>query len=256
MSYAVCCVPVAPVRVNGNHKSEMISQFIFGECCIITFVEKDGWIKVVSKLDAYTGWCQQQHFQEIDEEHYNFKEEHLTANWVNEIDYNGHIMQVPLGSSLAAMQNGTAFWRKNVVHFSGKICNPAEEKITTKLVKQIAFMFLNTTYLWGGRSVFGVDCSGFTQLVFKFFGIALLRDAHQQITQGETVSFLQEARCGDLAFFDNEDGEIIHVGILLNQFEIIHASVKVRIDKIDNQGIINADNNSRTQKLRLIKRYF
>jgi cell wall-associated NlpC family hydrolase len=114
---------------------------------------------------------------------------------------------------------------------------------------------LNSTYLWGGRSVFGIDCSGFTQSVFKFLNVHLLRDAQQQATQGELVAFLQQAHCGDLAFFDDGEGHIIHVGILLNAHEIIHAAGKVRIDKIDNQGIIEADTGQRTQRLRIIKRY-
>ena len=82
-----------------------------------------------------------------------------------------------------------------------------------------------------------------------------MRDAQQQATQGELVGFLQEAHCGDLAFFDNEEGEIIHVGILLNANKIIHAAGKVRIDKIDNEGIVDADTGQRTQRLRIIKRY-
>ncbi len=255
MSYAVCCVPVAPIRMEPDHRSEMVSQLLFGECCIITIVEKNGWVKVVSKLDAYTGWCQQPHFQEIDEVHYYLEENNLTADWVNEIDYNGHMMWVPLGSSLTAMKNGNAIWRKNTVHYSGKVWEPAAAKHDVKTIKQLAFKFLNTAYLWGGRSVFGIDCSGFTQAVYKFLNVHLLRDAQQQATQGELVSFLQQAHCGDLAFFDDEDGNIMHVGILLNAQEIIHTNGKVKIDKIDNEGIIDTDTGQRSQRLRIIKRY-
>ena len=117
-------------------------------------------------------------------------------------------------------------------------------------------MGLHTAYVWGGRSAFGIDCSGFTQLVFKSFGIVLFRDAYQQATQGEVVGFLQEAKTGDLAFFDNAEGRITHVGMLINEHEIIHASGKVRIDRIDSQGIVNVDTNERTHQLRIIKRYF
>jgi len=256
MSYAVCCVPVAPVRIDPDHRAEMVSQLLFGECCIITVVETNGWIKIVNKTDAYTGWCRQSHFQEIDDTQYYFEKEDLTADWVNEIDYNGHPMWVPFGSSLTAMKNGKAFWRKNTVHYKGKTWSPASSKRDAKTVKQLAFKFLNTSYLWGGRSVFGVDCSGFTQSVFRFLNIPLLRDAQQQVTQGELVGFLQQAHCGDLAFFDDEEGRIIHVGILLNANEIIHAADKVRVDKIDSQGIVHADTGIRTQRLRIIKRYF
>lgn len=255
MSYAVCCVPVAPIRREPAHTSEMVSQLLFGECCIITVVEKNCWIKIVNKLDAYTGWCQQSHFQEIDDVHYYQEVNELTGDWINEIDYNGHKMWVPLGSSLTAMKNGNVFWRKNTVHFAGNVWDAAMAKQDAKTIKQLAFKFLNTTYLWGGRSVFGIDCSGFTQMVYKLFNVHLLRDAEQQAAQGELVGFLQQAHCGDIAFFDDEQGCIMHTGILLNAREIIHASGKVRIDKIDNEGIVDAETGLRTHRLRIIKRY-
>ena len=165
-------------------------------------------------------------------------------------------MFVPMGSSLSAFKNGKAFWRKNSVHFKGEIWNPEEVNITNKIIKQVAFKFLNTSYLWGGKSVFGIDCSGFTQMTYKFLNVPLPRDAWQQAEKGTVINFLQEAHCGDLAFFDSEAGNIIHVGILLNEHEIIHSSGKVRIDKIDTQGILNLESKQRTHKLRIIKRYF
>lgn len=255
MSYAACCVPVAPVRLEPVHRSEMVSQLIFGECCIITVVEKNGWVKIVNKLDAYTGWCQQSHFQEIDDSQYYVEENDFTAEWVNQVDYNGHQMWVPFGSSLTAMKNGNVFWRRNTIHYSGKVWNPVTAKRDAKTIKQLAFKFLNSPYLWGGKSVFGVDCSGFTQSVYKMLNIHLFRDSQQQATQGELVAFLQQAHCGDLAFFDDEEGRIIHVGMLLNANEIIHSAGKVRVDKIDNEGIVHAESGQRTQRLRIIRRY-
>lgn len=244
------------MRIEPEHTSEMVSQLLFGECCIITIVEKSGWIKIVNKADACTGWCLQTHVVEIEDTQYYNGHNELTAGWINEIDYNGHMMQVPMGSSLTAMKNGHVFWRKHTVHFTGTTWNPAKAKRDAKTIKQQAFKFLNTTYLWGGRSVFGIDCSGFTQAVYQFFNIHLLRDAQQQATQGELVGFLQEARCGDLAFFDDAEGKIIHTGMLLNAHEIIHAAGKVKIDKIDNAGIVDTDAGLRTYNLRIIKRYF
>ena len=119
----------------------------------------------------------------------------------------------------------------------------------------IASVFLNTAYLWGGKSVYGIDCSGFVQSVFKMINIGLPRDADMQSEKGEVVGFLQEARCGDLAFFDDENGKIIHVGILINDEQIIHSSGIVRIDAIDNEGIINGTTKKRTHRLRIIKRF-
>jgi cell wall-associated NlpC family hydrolase len=115
-------------------------------------------------------------------------------------------------------------------------------------------LFLNSAYLWGGRSIFGVDCSGFCQTVFRFIGIPLLRDAYQQASQGEAIGFLEETKLGDLAFFDNEEGRITHVGMLLDQDTIIHASGRVRMDTIDHLGIVNVDTGLHTHKLRIIKR--
>ena len=136
----------------------------------------------------------------------------------------------------------------------GSLIEPKKNLYDAGLLKDIAMLFLNTAYLWGGRSIFGVDCSGFCQTVFRFIGIPLLRDAYQQASQGEAIGFLQEAKLGDLAFFDNEEGRITHVGMLLDQETIIHASGRVRIDTIDHQGIVNVDTGLCTHKLRIIKR--
>jgi len=256
MPYAVCCVPVSPLRAEPSHRSEMVTQQLFGESCEILEREKDHWIKIRCQYDNYEGWCQDSHVTSIDEEQFRKGERHLTPEWVNELEYNGHPMMVPFGSSLTAMKNGNALWRRNTVHYKGKTWDPYEIKPSGKIIKQLAFKFYNTPYLWGGKSIFGIDCSGFAQTVYKFIGIPLLRDTYQQATQGEVIGFLQEAKCGDLAFFDNEDRRITHVGILLNSHEIIHASGKVRVDKIDSQGIVNSETAQRTHQLRIIKRYF
>ncbi len=256
MNYTVCCVPVSPLRAEPSHKSEMVSQQLFGEKSTIKETGKDGWVKIMLKYDGYEGWCQVSHLAETEEEQYTRVDKELTGGWVNEVEYNGHVMHVPMGSLLSAFRNGKAFWRKNTVHFKGEIWNPEEVEVNKKLAKQIAFKFLNTSYLWGGKSVFGIDCSGFTQMTYKFLNVPLPRDAWQQAETGTLVNFLQEANCGDLAFFDNEEGRIIHVGILLSEHEIIHASGKVRIDKIDTQGILNLETKQRTHKLRIIKRFF
>ena len=256
MEYMVCCVPVSPMRAEASHRSEIVSQQLFGEKSFILETTGGSWIKIQLKYDGYQGWVQQSHLAGIDEDHYIKVDKEITFDWISEVDYNGHNMYVPMGSSLSAFKNGIAFWRKNSVHFKGKGWNPDEVKITSKLIKLIAFKFLNTSYLWGGKSVFGIDCSGYSQMTYKFLNVQLPRDAGQQAEKGNVVNFLQEAHCGDLAFFDNEEGKIIHVGILLNDHEIIHSSGKVRIDKIDTQGILNLETKQRTHKLRIIKRYF
>lgn len=244
------------MRAEPSHKAEMVSQQLFGEKSFILESTADKWVRVQLKYDDYQGWVQLSHLAGIDEEQYVKIDKDITSDWVSEVDYNGHKMFVPMGSSLSAFKNGIAFWRKNSVHYKGAVWNPEEVQITPKLIKQTAYKFLNTSYLWGGKSVFGIDCSGFAQMTYKILNIHLPRDARQQVEEGEVVHFLQEARCGDLAFFDNEEGRIIHVGILLNDHEIIHSAGKVRIDKIDSEGILNLETKERTHKLRIIKRYF
>jgi gamma-D-glutamyl-L-lysine dipeptidyl-peptidase len=232
----------------------MVSQLLFGECCVVLDQANRDWYRVRVKFDGYEGWCQPAHLVEIDEAEYETEVHALTPEWVTALEYNGHPMMVPMGSQLTAMKNGRAHWRKNQVHYKGKVWDPATADTDPKSIRQLALKFLNTPYLWGGRSIFGIDCSGFSQTIYKFLGIPLLRDANQQAGQGEAVGFLEETRTGDLAFFDNEEGRITHVGILLNAHEIIHSSGKVRIDKIDNMGIVQAETFQRTHHLRVIKR--
>jgi cell wall-associated NlpC family hydrolase len=254
MIRAICCVPVSPLRSEPAHRTEMVSQLLFGECCEILDQSGRDWHRVRVKFDGYEGWCQPAHLVEVNEAEYESAGQALTPEWVTALEYNGHPMMVPMGSQLTAMKNGKAKWRKNEVYYKGKIWDPAAAGTDPKSIRQLTYKFLNTPYLWGGKSVFGIDCSGFTQSVFKFMGVSLLRDAHLQAGQGEAIGFLEETQTGDLAFFDNEEGRITHVGILLNSSEIIHASGKVRIDKIDNMGIVQSETSGRTHHLRLIKR--
>jgi cell wall-associated NlpC family hydrolase len=209
------------------------------------------------QLDGYEGWATFNHLEIIDEALFNAPYTHYTAGWVNKVQLNGKPMHVPFGCPVKPGADGVTNWGKATVQFEEKLAVAGKgDAVDTTSLTAAAFLYLNTAYLWGGKSVFGVDCSGFTQTVYRTLGIHLLRDAYQQATQGETVDFLQEARLGDLAFFDNAEGRITHVGILLNDHEIIHSSGKVRVDPIDNQGITNIDTGVRTHKLRIIKRVF
>lgn len=242
-----------PLRAEPSHKSEMISQAIFGECVETETVNADGWVKVRLQYDGYEGWVTQSHLETITLDLYNAPYTHIATQWAARLSLNGQPVYIPYGSLLKL---GGSQWGNVKVTAESGIEPFAPAKSPHLAWRPIAHTFLNTAYLWGGKTVFGVDCSGFTQTVYKILGIPLLRDAYQQATEGETVSLIQEAKPGDLAFFDNEAGKITHVGLLLSDQEIIHSSGKVRIDPIDHQGIVNADTGMRTHKLRLIKRMF
>ncbi|MES2371240.1 MAG: C40 family peptidase [Bacteroidota bacterium] len=255
MAFVICMVPAAPMRKEDAHRSEMVSQLLFGEIAEV-LEETKVFTKLRCLYDGYEGWCQSSQLSGIEASQVNTNGKELTNNWVTPIEFNGNTMQLSLGSSLGLLQNGKASVDKYSFSYAGKTWNPVEAVITEEALTQRAFQYLNTPYLWGGRSVFGIDCSGFVQQVYHFFNQPLLRDAYLQAGEGEVVGFLQETKCGDLAFFDNEEGRITHVGMLLNADTIIHSSGKVRVDKIDNMGIINSDTGERTHKLRIIKRYF
>ena len=158
---------------------------------------------------------------------------------------------IPLGSSLPFYNSQNLILNTTNYQYEGKVL---KEKLPKETIVEIAYIFLNTPYLWGGKSPFGIDCSGFTQMVYKLCGYKLLRDASQQATQGEVLSFIEESEPGDLAFFDNNEGVITHVGIIMNDNYIIHAHGKVRIDRIDHSGIFNVDTQKHSHKLRVIKK--
>jgi hypothetical protein len=256
MPYAITVVPVMPLRAEPAHRSEMISQVLWGENVEILVTGSDGWVKIRCQYDNYEGWATFNHLEIIDEDFYQAPYTHYTVGWVNTVEVNGKAMHVPYGCLVKQVVEPVTIWGTIEVQFEETLKRLNGSSVDEKDLLDKAFLYLNTPYLWGGKSVFGADCSGYTQTVFKTLGIKLLRDANQQATQGETVDFLQEVHTGDLAFFDNAEGRITHVGILINDHEIIHSSGKVRVDPIDNQGIINADTGLRTHQLRIIKRYF
>lgn len=252
MTYVACIVAAAPLRALNSHRSEMVSQLLLGEFASVLEVEKD-FIKVQCLHDGYEGWCQTSQLTEVDEETIRFTSVSYTTsrNAIVTMD------NVPVYTSLSTPVYNNAKelqLGKYVLNYSGVTDKEVYDTFDEKIVSRLAHNYLNVPYLWGARSSFGIDCSGFTQQVFKVVGVNLLRDAYQQATQGEVVGFLQECICGDLAFFDNEEGRITHVGIMLNPEQIIHSSGRVRIDKMDSQGIINTDTGQRTHKLRIIKR--
>lgn len=211
------------------------------------------WVQVEIAYDGYIGWIDSKQYQAISEEQYQILNNTpivLNADLVEYITTaNNLLTSITLGASLSFLDIEEINTSK--YSFEGiKVCG---EKPKSDLIKT-AFMYLNAPYLWGGKTPFGIDCSGFTQMVYKLNGHKLLRDASQQATQGEALSFIEESEPGDLAFFDNEEGNIIHVGIMMENNYIIHASGKVRIDRLDHLGIYNAEVNRHTHKLRVIKK--
>ena len=251
--FGICNLAIVPVRSESSDKSEIVSQLLFGEHFEVLESNRH-WSKIRMFYDGYSGWIDTKQFREISQSDYDKLS-------VSEIILNGDLieyvtaadnllMPIPLGACLSFMVDSKINTEK--FQFDGTRISGMKSK--SGLI-ETAFHYLNAPYLWGGKTPFGVDCSGFTQMVYKLNGHKLLRDASQQAALGEALSFIEESEPGDLAFFDNEDGKIIHVGLIMENNYIIHASGKVRIDRLDHLGIYNAEVNRHTHKLRVIKKY-
>lgn len=251
--FAICTVPAAPLRKEPSHRSEMTSQLLFGEAMEV-IEEKEEWRLVRNKADGYEGWLTH-HLVEVVEEAIAAKpSDHYAAGLLNPLHYCGQLMHLPMGSVLHGFEeNRKTLWRDDLL-FHGEWVRK-EMSFQTDRIISTAMGWLNAPYLWGGKTLMGVDCSGFVQTVFRANGVQLLRDAYQQAEQGRRVDFLAQAEKGDVAFFHNEKGRVTHVGILINATTIIHAAGKVRIDPIDAIGIVHGKTGARTHQLHSIRRY-
>lgn len=254
MDFATIIVPAAAVRRKPRHQSEMINQLLFGESVEIEKEKGSLWVKVRSLHDGYPGWITRNLLQETRRENVSADSSYVTGSFLDTIHIKQLKMEVPMGSSLPGFDSGNGMIGETAYQFNGNFLRPKEQVFGEELIRQLSFQWLNAPYLWGGRTILGVDCSGFAQVNFKMMGVDLPRDAWQQAQEGRIVKKLKDAACGDLAFFDDKE-EIVHVGILLGPDQIIHASGKVRIDTIDKKGIINAETGKRSHSLRIIKRY-
>ena len=252
MEYGICNLAIVPLRAEPSDRSEQVSQVLFGETFEIT-EWKEKWAMIKASADDYIGWIDRLQFTMLGHMAYKNQQEKpapLTYRPVTQAWKIGDksVLFLPAGSSLAAMQGTTSCIGGQKFEIIGEI--GGMDHITS-----IARSYLNTPYLWGGRTHFGIDCSGFTQVVFKLCGISLKRDASMQAEEGTPAESLGQAKSGDLAFFNNDAGKITHVGILLNTNEIIHASGKVKIDRIDTNGIYAEDLKRYTHKLHSIRQF-
>lgn len=242
---------IVPLRSGPSHRTEMLSQVLFGEKYVI--VDESGtWIKIETLFDKYAGW--------IDKDHLQFTSD--TG------DSNGFV----LNRSLLCWKNDKT---KLVLEAGCEIYNPDfQNKLfsigpnvyttspdfdkkyisTSDSLTDTAMKFINSPYIWGGRIPSGIDCSGFTQLTYKIHGITIPRNSWQQAETGETIGFLDDTFPGDLVFFDNERGKISHVGMIISRGLIIHASGRVRIDTIDHHGIFKQEYKRYSHHLRTIRR--
>jgi hypothetical protein len=253
MQYGICNLAIIALKAEPSDRSEQTSQLLFGETFeILEWQER--WVKIVTSFDRYEGWINRLQFamighmdyQELQHQPAPLTHRAVTQAW--KIPTNS-ILYLPVSSSLVFLTGTKSQIGNEKFEIIGEIGERESFANTAK-------SFLNTPYFWGGRTHYGIDCSGFTQTVMRLHGILIKRDASMQATEGTVINDLQTVKMGDLAFFENPEGRITHVGILLNSGEIIHASGKVKIDHFDGHGIYSDELKRYTHKLTSVKRFF
>lgn len=257
LPFAVCVVACAPVRRNDSDTEEIVTQLLFGECIEVLVKKHNAWMQIRCLADGYIGWIDSKQVVRISEEEKDSYDEspNYCMDIVQSVSANDHTFPILLGSRLPKFDGLHCYLHDYKYIYNGPIIDPSKiDVVTAELVERIARKFIHAPYLWGGRSIFGIDCSGFTQVVFKLLGYKLPRDASEQVHEGVIIDFLSTTKVGDLAFFENADKKIIHVGIILDDQKIIHASGRVRIDSFDQEGIYNKETKKYTHKFRVAKR--
>ncbi len=253
---AICIVSNAPIRRKPDDRSEIISQILYGETCLIEGKKGKNWIKIKCSWDNYVGWMDPKQLERIAlSEYLKFQENNAYCLEIAQaVTHNEHSFNVLLGSNLPSFDGMSFKVGTNKYVYTGQVFNPQNSVISPEILIKICKKYLHAPYLWGGRSPFGIDCSGLTQQIFKMLGISLPRDSQDQALLGEVVNFIEEVQLGDLAFFENKEGQIHHVGIIMEDKRILHASGAVRIDHIDHYGIYRHSRRKYTHKLRIIRR--
>ncbi len=284
MSYGVCILSVVPLRAEASERSEMVSQLLFGDSYEVLEAEGN-WLKIKTSDCGYEGFLNQKYHHELTDTQYQelqHQPQFLVSDFMTLLceeksqtlfpvfigtsfpqpNEEGHfnlgdaVFTLPSVSSISDTNSQFTIHNSQFKNcqLSTVNCNLTPDPCPLTPMLSFALRFLRTPYLWGGRTPAGIDCSGFTQLIYKSVGVLIPRDASQQVELGSALDFASEAQIGDLAFFQNEEGRIVHVGMVCAPGKIIHASGQVRIDKLDDTGIFNADKGQYSHHLRIIKR--
>ena len=255
--FGIVHLALVPMRAEASDKSEMVNQLLFGETFEVLEQDRQ-WVQIQTSFDQYQGWIDEKQFLLISQSEHQKLQTLAPIHALETMHSILHISEyfpILFGSRLPYFNGRKAqVANKNYTYLGETSHKMGEEKASPQQIIGFAFKYLHAPYLWGGRSPFGIDCSGLTQMAFKLGNISLPRDAYQQAEIGDTIDF-SKAKAGDLAFFNNDNGKIIHVGIVLNNSSIIHASGKVRVDKLHESGIFNVDTKKYSHKLSIIKRH-
>ncbi len=248
-----------PVRAEKSHTSEQVTQLVFGDVYqILNYSEDKTWAKIENHFDKYQGWIPAEALFMISEAYcteFTQKTHSVAADYTGYILIEGKKIVIPAGSSLPFLEKGFIRIENKEYEYKGK-SQALNYQNGKKLLLQTARTYLGTPYLWGGKTKQGIDCSGFTQMVFKQSGFDLPRDSYQQAEVGKKIT-LENAQPGDVAFFQRKaegEGKVVHVGIYLGKGKIIHADGQVRINQLDQKGIYRDDLGKHSHFLKFLRR--
>lgn len=256
VEYGVCRLSVVPVRMEASDRSEQVSQLLFGDHYEVIFKTADRkWFRIRTYFDQYEGWIDRKQHHGISYEYFDYlnrAEFKITTDVTSTILYNKTPLMILLGSMIP-ISSFELFKMEEQFAFNGEAKNLGQKR-DYEFLRGIAFKYYNTPYLWGGRTPFGIDCSGFTQMVFKISGYKLFRDSWQQANQGKYFGSVNEGNPGDLVFFKGDEDQVNHVGILLEAGRVIHASGRVRVDHVDDRGILEGETKMYTHTFSHVRR--
>jgi gamma-D-glutamyl-L-lysine dipeptidyl-peptidase len=245
---------VCAIRSKPDGGSEMISQLLFGEQVSILDKYKGNWLLVACAFDGFEGWMDSKQIDILTSDIPYAGDRYICYDIAEAIFCDGDSTYITLGAELPIFDGMTAKINERKYRFSGQVIMPTGIEANFINIEKLSRKLMNAPHLRGGRSPFGIDCSGFTQLIFKCLGIALHRSAQEQALQGDTIDFISQIQAGDLAFFSRDSDKITHVGIIMDSAKIIHAYGRVRIDTIDHYGIFNDEIQEYTHRLKIVKR--
>jgi hypothetical protein len=256
IEFGICPLSVIPIRISPSHRSELISQMLFGEMAEILESKGNDWLRIICESDGFIGWVEKDQILPLSESTY--------LSYKNNFSYCLELMQPAVGPdsfvsiTLAARlpeYDGLRFsLNKSKFSFNGQALPISKFNPTPEMIIKLARKYLNTPFLWGGRSPFGIDSSGLVQIVYQMVGIFLPRDPLEQVKMGSSIDFIELAQPGDIAFFENRFGRIVHSGIILPDNQLLHSLGHVKIDLMDHYGIFDLNKNHYLKSLRIIKR--
>jgi gamma-D-glutamyl-L-lysine dipeptidyl-peptidase len=258
IDFGVCRLSVVAVRAEAADKAELVTQLLFGDHYEVKQHSSDKkWIKIQIAFDEYEGWIDAKQHHSISKDYFDYlgrAELKIATDLTTSILYNKVPLAIVMGS-IIPISSTELFKMEEQFAFNGEAKNLGLKR-EFEFLRTTANRYLHAPYLWGGKTPFGIDCSGFTQMVFKICGYKLYRDARQQATQGKAVRLLSETKPGDLAFFRNSVEAITHVGIVYANHQIIHASGRVRLDNLTEEGIIHTESGQVSHQLSHFRRIF